>query len=67
MNPSPVTVTSVFVRASPSYSLVSVADVIVTLLLLIVRVPVCGVTANSSDTSFPSLSLTTAVPLTLTV
>ena len=37
--PSPVTVTVLFVRAVPSYSLVSVADVIVTLLVVTVSVP----------------------------
>ena len=42
--PSPPSVTLLFVRALPSYSLLSVADVRLTLLLLMVSFPSTGVT-----------------------
>ena len=65
-NPSPLTVTSSFVRGLPSNSFCADPDVRVTSLLAIVRVPFSVFTANCSVTSFPSSSVTAGVPVTLT-
>ena len=61
--PSPVTVTSLFVNALPSYSFSSVALVITTSLFVISSVPFFVLTMNCAVTSFLAASLTIAVPL----
>ncbi len=63
--PSPPTVTSLFVRAVPSYSFSSEADVRTTVLGVIVSLPSAVLTVNWFVTSTP-LRFTAAVPVTLT-
>ena len=65
-NPSPPTETFLFVRYFPSNSLLSVADVRVTSLLVISRLASATDTLNCFVTSVPAPSFTTAVPVTAT-
>ena len=60
---SSVLVYAAAVRAVPSYSFVSLAAVILSVLASIFRLPFKVTTLNCSVTSLPSSSFTTAVPL----
>ena len=64
-NPSPVTSYSGLVNGVPLYSLCASWDTRVIFLGLIFRVPPSTCTANWSDTSLPSASLTIGVPVTI--
>jgi len=65
-NPSPP-VTLGLVRGVPSYGLLALSLVRFTCLGVMVRLPFSVFTSNSLVTTFPSLSVTTGVPVMLLV